>query len=167
MKQMGFQLKRSFAWNLKNDDGLVVKKAKGIQKKIVKSFISHDDYKRQIFEPRFEKVENKRIQSIGHHLFTISQNKSGLSSFDDKRFLLPNGIDTLAHGHYKAKPMLTVKIIKKMMGEIQLKKSEICLISLLMKQSNLHHLLIRMRKRNVSLIQTIPLHLPIVKLILA
>ncbi len=35
--------------------------------------------------------------------------KSGLSSFDDKRFLLPNGIDTIAHGHYKANQ--TVKLV--------------------------------------------------------
>ena len=34
------------------------------------------------------------------HVKTI--NKLGLSAFDDKRFVLDNGYNTLAFGHYKA-----------------------------------------------------------------
>jgi len=41
------------------------------------------------------------IRSHHHKLYTIEQNKKSLSSFDDKRYILNNGVDTLAHGHYK------------------------------------------------------------------
>ena len=35
-----------------------------------------------------------------HDLYTYTLNKIGLSAFDDKRYVLNNGKDTLAHGHY-------------------------------------------------------------------
>jgi hypothetical protein len=34
-------------------------------------------------------------------MFTIEVNKIGLSPADDKRWVLDDGINTLAHGHYK------------------------------------------------------------------
>ncbi|KAF0742939.1 Uncharacterized protein FWK35_00028154 [Aphis craccivora] len=36
-----------------------------------------------------------------HDICTVEQNKKALSVYDDKRFILDNGIDTLAWGHYK------------------------------------------------------------------
>ncbi|CAI6377125.1 unnamed protein product [Macrosiphum euphorbiae] len=36
-----------------------------------------------------------------HDIFTVEQNKKALSVYDDKRFILENGINTLAWGHYK------------------------------------------------------------------
>ncbi|XP_035216330.1 uncharacterized protein LOC118189772, partial [Stegodyphus dumicola] len=42
-----------------------------------------------------------RIASEEHHLFTLRQNKLSLSPFDDKRYILEDGIHTLAYGHYK------------------------------------------------------------------
>ena len=41
-----------------------------------------------------------RIGSEKHQLQTIKTNKVSLSSFDDKRFILEDGISTLPHGHY-------------------------------------------------------------------
>ena len=41
------------------------------------------------------------IRSDHHVVNTIKLNKVSLSNFDDKRFILENGCDTLAHGHYK------------------------------------------------------------------
>ena len=37
-----------------------------------------------------------------HQHYSIKLNKIGLSPYDDKRFILDDGISTLAHGHYKA-----------------------------------------------------------------
>ncbi len=34
---------------------------------------------------------------------TIHQKKVALSNFDDKRYILDDGITTLAHGHYRIK----------------------------------------------------------------
>ena len=36
---------------------------------------------------------------------TINVNKIGLACVDDKRYVLDNNVDTLAHGHYKIKQL--------------------------------------------------------------
>ena len=41
------------------------------------------------------------ISSRNHNVFSICKNKLGLSAFDDKRFILNDGINTLPYGHYK------------------------------------------------------------------
>ena len=40
------------------------------------------------------------FKSINHDVYTYEVEKAGLSSIDDKRYVLDNGIDTLAFGHY-------------------------------------------------------------------
>ena len=39
------------------------------------------------------------IKSKNHNLGTYETNKRFLSCFDDKRYILKNGINTLAYGH--------------------------------------------------------------------
>ena len=39
----------------------------------------------------------KRIQAKKHKIGTYETDKISLSCFDDKRFVLDNGVDTLAH----------------------------------------------------------------------
>ena len=39
------------------------------------------------------------IKSKNHTLGTYETNKISLSCFDDKRYILKNGINTLAYGH--------------------------------------------------------------------
>ena len=41
----------------------------------------------------------KRIQSVLHSVGTYEINKISLSYFNDKRFVLYDGISTLAYGH--------------------------------------------------------------------
>ena len=76
------------------------KRAKGIQKAAVKD-ITHAAYVAQILQPKENYVRVRRIEQRRHQLRTIEQDKRGICAYDDKRYLLPNGIDTLAHGHYK------------------------------------------------------------------
>ena len=39
------------------------------------------------------------LQSMGHQIYGPHLNKTSLSPFDSKRFILDNGNDTLAYGH--------------------------------------------------------------------
>ena len=41
----------------------------------------------------------RRIGSKNHNLGTYETNKRSLSCFDDKQYILKNGINTLAYGH--------------------------------------------------------------------
>ena len=43
----------------------------------------------------------RTIQSRAHQLGSYEINKVSLSCFDDKRYLLGDGISSLAYGHYK------------------------------------------------------------------
>ena len=45
----------------------------------------------------------KQLRSFQHNIYSIKLNKIGLSLFDNKRYILDNGCDTLAHGHYSLK----------------------------------------------------------------
>jgi hypothetical protein len=40
------------------------------------------------------------IRSKQHTIYTVEMNKISLATHDDKRFILPNNVDTLPHGHY-------------------------------------------------------------------
>ena len=40
----------------------------------------------------------REIKPKNHHLGTYETNKRSLSCFDDKRYVLKNGINTLGHG---------------------------------------------------------------------
>ena len=52
-----------------------------------------------------------RIGSEKHQLQTIRTNKVSLSSFDDKQFILEDGISTLTHGHYKIRVVHVTQVI--------------------------------------------------------
>ena len=41
-----------------------------------------------------------QIRSFNHQLYSIALSKIGLSPYDDKRYILPNGWDTVADGHF-------------------------------------------------------------------
>jgi hypothetical protein len=74
-------------------------RAKGIQRAALKH-LRHADYLRQLNSPAENKVPNRRIGAHLHRIFTYEVNKRALCSFDDKRFILPDGINSLAFGHW-------------------------------------------------------------------
>ena len=42
-----------------------------------------------------------QIRSERHEIYSIKLNKIGLSPYDDKRYILNDGTNTLAYGHYE------------------------------------------------------------------
>ena len=62
--------------------------------------ITHEDFLAQLELPVENRRINRRIGSSLHNLFTYEINKRALCAYDDKRFILDDGINTLAYGHF-------------------------------------------------------------------
>ena len=76
------------------------KRAKGVVKATIDT-LKHEHYLRCL-ESNSEKYgEVTLLQSKLHCISTVTLRKKLLSANDDKRYILPNNIDTLAWGHYK------------------------------------------------------------------
>ena len=85
---------RSKMYSLKNIDGKESNTAKGVN-------ISTEsiEYKDTLFSKKVVRHKIKRIQSKKHKIETYEINKISLSCFDDKRFVLDDGIHRLAYFH--------------------------------------------------------------------
>ena len=75
--------------------------AKGIKKSVVYDRLTHEMYKNCLISKVSTNESFNIISSKNHNVFSICKNKLGLSAFDDKRFILNDGINTLPYGHYK------------------------------------------------------------------
>ncbi|KAE9522748.1 hypothetical protein AGLY_016857 [Aphis glycines] len=78
-----------------------IKKSKGVKKNLVENKLCFDDFKNCLLTKKPKYVRQNLFRTKKHDIFTVEQNKKALSVYDDKRFILDNGIDTLAWGHYK------------------------------------------------------------------
>ena len=77
-----------------------IKKSKGIAKSTVKRDIKLEDYEQTLAEKKDMRHNMKTIRSLNHEIKLLSINKKSLSAFDDKRYILDDGIHTLPFGHY-------------------------------------------------------------------
>ena len=91
---------RSKMYSYIKDNNKGGKTAKGIKKNIINNNIKHTDYKNVLLENRQIQHTMKTIRSSKHQLGSYEINKISLSCFDDKRYILTNGIESLAYGHY-------------------------------------------------------------------
>ena len=88
---------KSKMYSLVTKNGLEVGKAKGINLKL-----RHDLYKDVLFSRKVVRHKMKGILSEKHRVGTYEINKISLSRFDDKRYILKDGINSLAYGHKDA-----------------------------------------------------------------
>ena len=63
------------------------------------SFIEFNEFRDTLFNTRILRHAIRGIKSKNHNLGTYETNKTSTSCFDHKRYILRNGIDTLACGH--------------------------------------------------------------------
>lgn len=77
------------------------KTLKGICRHVVKKKIQHRHYKECLFQSSCTREKQTRLLTENHHIFTTSVNKVALSCFDDKRYLLEDGITSYAYGHHR------------------------------------------------------------------
>jgi hypothetical protein len=83
------------------DPELVKRTAKGIKKKYVKKNVLHDMYLRTLRERKIEHAKYRLFRSRAHKLETVKCCKVALSPYDDKRYVLDDGMATLAYGHVR------------------------------------------------------------------
>ena len=86
-----------------NNKQVEKKTAKGIKKSVTKRKLRHAGYRECLFEKRQTMASMNQIRSESHEIYSIKLNKIGLSPYDDKRYILNDGMNTLAYGHYKTK----------------------------------------------------------------
>ena len=94
---------RSKMYSYLKDDQKGGKTAKGIKKNIIKKNITHENYKQTLFENKQMYHKMKTIRSQNHELGSYEINKVSLSCFDDKRYILEDGINSYGYGHYNIK----------------------------------------------------------------
>ena len=63
------------------------------------AFIEFQEFYDTLFQKNILRQTMRRIKSKNHNVGTYEINKIFLSCFDDKRYILKNGINTLAYGH--------------------------------------------------------------------
>ena len=92
---------RSKMYSISVDNGKEEKKAKGIVKSVIKKELKHETYK-DILETGSKMYSKmKVIRSQKHRIYTMKLNKVSLSAYDDKRYILNDGISSVAYGHYR------------------------------------------------------------------
>ena len=92
---------RAKLYSYKMFEGEESKKCKGVKKSVVKKSIAHENYKECLFTGKEQLRTMNVIRSHKHEIYTEEVNKIALSSSDDKRHILDDGVHTLALGHYK------------------------------------------------------------------
>ena len=92
---------RSKLYSYIKEDDKYCCKAKGIKKNVVKNEIKDNNYLETLQKKTRNRYKMNMIRSKNHIINTYEQNKIGLSCYDDKRYILDDGINTLAYGHYK------------------------------------------------------------------
>ena len=85
---------KSKIYSLISVDNKEINKAKEINKKL-----THKEYIDVLFNKKIVRHNMKRIQSKLHEIGTYDIYKISLSCFDDKRYALDDGINTLAYFH--------------------------------------------------------------------
>ena len=79
----------------------LVKRLKGTTRSVLEKTISFDNYYNCLMYHVDCFREQHVIRARNHDLGTETVLKKALTWFDDKRFLIPNSVETLAHGHYR------------------------------------------------------------------
>ena len=75
-------------------------KAKEIQKNFVKKHARHHQFLNVLKNATTTHAKFRNFRSTNHIINTVEMNKLCLSAFDDKRYILNDGVHTLAYGHY-------------------------------------------------------------------
>ena len=79
------------------------KTAKGVKKNVTKRDLDHSHYLACLENNTVEQLKMRTIRSDPNVVSSYEINKTSLSCFDDKRYILHDGITSYAYGHYLIK----------------------------------------------------------------
>jgi hypothetical protein len=78
-------------------NGKVVKKLKGITHVVIKNYLTFNNYYNCLLDEEDQYNDVITMNSKKHEMGIYKTNKKSLSAFDDKRYMLKDGINTLPH----------------------------------------------------------------------
>jgi len=81
------------------DQSMTKRTAKGIKKRYVSKHVRHDMYLRTLRERTIERAKYRLFRSRAHKIETVECTKIALCAYDDKRYVLIDGVSTYAYGH--------------------------------------------------------------------
>ena len=81
------------------DDNMAKRTAKGIKRRYVSKHVRHEMYLRTLRNRTIEHAKYRLFRSRAHKIETVECCKIALCAYDDKRFVLDDGVSTLAYGH--------------------------------------------------------------------
>ena len=91
-------------YSLKIPNAETKKTAKAVKDSAQKK-ITHEDYVRCLMsekrEDKQQRVKQSTIRPYKHVLYSIEQCRVGLCAYDNKRYLLGDGIESLSYGHHR------------------------------------------------------------------
>ena len=90
---------RSKMYCMKTQSNSTIAKQKGVPTN--KQVRDINEYKDVLFNDKQTEVNFNRIGSKKMDIYTINQDKKALKNFDDKSYIMNDGINTMAYGHYK------------------------------------------------------------------
>ena len=75
------------------------KRAKGVKKSVLKKTLTHEDYKKCLLDKKVFSRDMPGLRSYKHTIHGETIHKVALAPLDTKRYILEDGISTLAFGH--------------------------------------------------------------------
>ena len=90
---------KMYSLQIRRDDHKPKMTAKGINRTFVRHHLRHEMYLHTLQSKSITRAQYRRFQSKRHNVHTVPIDKVCLSAFDNKRFILNDGISTLAYGH--------------------------------------------------------------------
>ena len=88
---------------IKTTDQIEKPTAAGTKRSVKDAELTFNHYVNTLYTCKNQYVTQNNIISHKHNLYSVNQTKISLSAQDTKRFILNDGINTLAHGHFRIK----------------------------------------------------------------
>ena len=96
---------KQYTYTIKNDDE-IHSRNKGTKKHLAAT-MDIEKYKEVLFNKKCLFVEQQTFKTVKHEILTISQLKLSLNHYDDKNYIMDDGISTIPFGHYSIKPKVS------------------------------------------------------------